>query len=184
MTEVKESSSIGRVTDPFATQAVSTDGTTAYVQVTYTAKDTDLTDGDHTGLEKALEAGRDQGLTVEASGNALAPPAESHAAEVIGFALAAVILAITFGSLIAAGLPLLTALVGGGVSPGRRPGRRTPPQAHPGPGRTRPAALRRPREDRPADRRHVQRAPLHGVRTPRQDKDSAPQPKKTATAKP
>ncbi|MGW1091635.1 MMPL family transporter [Streptomyces sp. NPDC002596] len=117
LTEVKESSSrIGQVTDPFATQAVSTDGTTAYAQVTYTAKDTDLTDGDHTGLEKALEAGRDQGLTVEASGNALALPAESHAAEVIGFALAAVILVITFGSLIAAGLPLLTALVGVGVS--------------------------------------------------------------------
>ncbi|MER5616836.1 MMPL family transporter [Streptomyces sp. NPDC002215] len=117
LTEVKESSSrIGQVTDPFAAQAVSTDGTTAYAQVTYTAKDTDLTDGDHTGLEKALETGRDQGLTVEASGNALASPAESHMAEVIGFALAAVILVITFGSLIAAGLPLLTALVGVGVS--------------------------------------------------------------------
>ncbi|GGT68629.1 hypothetical protein GCM10010207_79180 [Streptomyces atratus] len=41
LTEVKESSSIGQVTDPFATQAVSTDGTTAYAQVTYTANDTD-----------------------------------------------------------------------------------------------------------------------------------------------
>ncbi|THA71167.1 MMPL family transporter [Streptomyces sp. A0958] len=114
---IKDSSSrIGQISDPFTSKAVSADGTTAYAQVTYTATDADLTDGDHTGLDKALESGRDQGLTVEASGNALAAPEESHTAEAIGFALAAVILLITFGSLIAAGLPLLTALVGVGVS--------------------------------------------------------------------
>ncbi|WP_406000808.1 MMPL family transporter [Streptomyces sp. NBC_00829] len=114
---VKDSSSrIAQVSDPFASKTVSADGTTAYAQVSYTAKDADLTDGDHNNLDKALESGRDQGLTVEASGNALAPPAESHTAEAIGFALAAVILLITFGSLVAAGLPLLTALAGVGVS--------------------------------------------------------------------
>ncbi|MFF1678513.1 MMPL family transporter [Streptomyces sp. NPDC058256] len=117
LAEVKNSSPrIAQVSDPFTTKTVSTDGTTAYSQVTYTAKDTDLTDGDHTGLDKALESGRDHGLTVEATGSALAAPAESGMAEVIGFALAAVILLITFGSLIAAGLPLLTALIGVGVT--------------------------------------------------------------------
>ncbi|CAM5277410.1 MMPL family transporter [Streptomyces atroolivaceus] len=117
LTAVKNSSSrIGQVSDPFTAKSVSADDTTAYAQVTYTAKDADLTDSDHTGLDEALESGRDQGLTVEASGNALSAPAQSHAAEVIGFALAAVILLITFGSLAAAGLPLLTALVGVGVS--------------------------------------------------------------------
>ncbi|MFJ1748987.1 MMPL family transporter [Streptomyces sp. NPDC088116] len=110
------SARIGQISDPFTTKALSADGTTAYAQVTYTTPDSDLTDGDRTGLDKALESGRDQGLTVEASGNALAAPEESHTAEAIGFALAAVILLITFGSLIAAGLPLLTALVGVGVS--------------------------------------------------------------------
>ena len=117
LADVKDSSTrIGQISDPFASKAVSADGTTAYAQVTYTATDADLTDGDHTGLDKALESGRDHGLTVEASGNALAAPEESHTAEAIGFALAAVILLITFGSLVAAGLPLLTALVGVGVS--------------------------------------------------------------------
>ncbi|MFE5240434.1 MMPL family transporter [Streptomyces sp. NPDC056627] len=117
LADVKGSSArIGQVSDPIASKALSADGTTAYAQVTYTAKDADLTDGDHKGLETALESGRDQGLTVEASGNALAAPEESHTAEAIGFALAAVILLITFGSLIAAGLPLLTAIVGVGVS--------------------------------------------------------------------
>ncbi|MGY3677589.1 putative membrane protein YdfJ with MMPL/SSD domain [Streptomyces sp. TE33382] len=114
---VRDSSArIGQVSDPFAAKAVSADGTTAYAQVTYSAKDTDLTDAEHTGLDEALESGRERGLTVEASGNALAAPAGSHTAEAIGFALAAVILLITFGSLTAAGLPLLTALVGVGVS--------------------------------------------------------------------
>ncbi|MFC9745858.1 MMPL family transporter [Streptomyces niveus] len=107
---------VGLVSDPFVAKTVSADGTTAYAQVTYTAEGADLTDADHTGIDKALEKGRDQGLTVEASGNALEPPAESHSAEAIGFALAAAILVITFGSLIAAGLPLLTAVVGVGVS--------------------------------------------------------------------
>ncbi|THC43115.1 MMPL family transporter [Streptomyces sp. A1499] len=115
--EVKDSSSrIGSVGDPFTAKTVSKDGSTAYAQVTYTVKDTDLTDADHQGLDEALESGRDRGLMVEASGNALALPAESHAAEAIGFVLAAVILLIAFGSLVAAGLPLLTALTGVGVS--------------------------------------------------------------------
>ncbi|MFD9887462.1 MMPL family transporter [Streptomyces alboflavus] len=112
----KSSAHIAKVSDPFAAKAVSANGTTAYSQVTYSVPDTELTDRDHTGLDKALESGRDRGLTVEASGNALQPPEESHTAEVIGFALAAVILLITFGSLVAAGLPLVTALVGVAVS--------------------------------------------------------------------
>ncbi|MET8686146.1 MMPL family transporter [Streptomyces sp. NPDC004732] len=117
LTGAKESSPrVAQVSDPFTDKTVSATGTTAYAQVTYTAKDTDLTDADHSGLDKALESGRDHGLAVEASGNALEAPVESHSAEVIGFALAAVILFITFGSLAAAGLPLLTALLGVGVT--------------------------------------------------------------------
>ncbi|MFJ8619299.1 MMPL family transporter [Streptomyces clavifer] len=117
LADVKGSSArVAQISDPFVGKALSADGTTAYAEVTYTAKDADLTDGDHAGLDGALESGRDQGLTVEATGNALAAPEESHTAEAIGFALAAVILLITFGSLAAAGLPLLTALVGVGVS--------------------------------------------------------------------
>ncbi|WP_285568256.1 MMPL family transporter [Streptomyces sp. RTGN2] len=117
LTDLRNSSSrIGRVSDPFATKAVSADGTTAYAQVNYTDAAADLTDADHTGIDDALDAGRDEGLTVEASGDALAAPEGGHSAEAIGFALAAVIMVMTFGSLIAAGLPLITALVGVGVS--------------------------------------------------------------------
>ncbi|MFF1702996.1 MMPL family transporter [Streptomyces sp. NPDC058252] len=107
---------IASVTDPFEAKTVSADRTTAYAQVTYQAKPVDLTDADHKHLDKVLEEARDKGLTVEASGDALAPAAAESSAEVIGFALAAVILVITFGSFAAAGMPLLTALVGVGVT--------------------------------------------------------------------
>ncbi|MFD6424647.1 MMPL family transporter [Streptomyces sp. NPDC060198] len=115
--ELKESSPrVSAVSDPFEAKTVSADGTTAYAQITYSVGAADLTDADHTGIDKALDAGRAQGLTVEASGDALAEPEEGMAAEAVGFLLAALILVVTFGSLVAAGFPLLTALVGVGVS--------------------------------------------------------------------
>ncbi|WSN53934.1 recombinase family protein [Streptomyces sp. NBC_01296] len=55
---------------------------------------------------------------------------------------------------------------------GRVGGRTAPPQ--PRTGRARPAAVRRPREDRPADRGPVRRSPFHGLRAPRQDQGCAP----------
>ncbi|MFJ9924197.1 MMPL family transporter [Streptomyces rubiginosohelvolus] len=115
--DVKESSSgIAQVTDPFTGGAVSADGTTGYAQVTYKAQAADLTEQDHDRLDQVLDDGRDQGLTVEASGNALAPAEVDASSEVIGFVLAALILVITFGSLAAAGMPLLTALIGVGIT--------------------------------------------------------------------
>ncbi|MGW2276649.1 MMPL family transporter [Streptomyces sp. NPDC001770] len=117
LTGLKGSSSrIAQVSDPFAAKTVSADGRTAYAQVTYTVGAADLADADHTGIDKALDAGRDEGLTVEASGDALAEPEQGMTAEAIGFLLAALVLVLTFGSLVAAGFPLLTALVGVGVS--------------------------------------------------------------------
>ncbi|PVC90111.1 MMPL family transporter [Streptomyces sp. CS131] len=115
--ELKDSSSrVASVSDPFTGGTVSQDGTTAYAQVTYKTAAAELTVKDHDRLEKAIEDGRETGLTVEASGDALPPAETSHSAEAVGFVLAGVILLITLGSLVAAGLPLLTALVGVGVS--------------------------------------------------------------------
>jgi hypothetical protein len=49
-----------------------------------------------------------------------------------------------------------------------------PAQAHHRPGHAHPAALRRAREDRPADRRHVRSSQIHGVRAPRPGENPAP----------
>ncbi|WP_405725215.1 MMPL family transporter [Streptomyces sp. NBC_00028] len=102
---------------PFAAKAVSEDASTAYATVNFKVEAGDLTDADKTALEKAIGQARDTGLTVEVGGTALAEqPAAGGSAEAIGIVLAAVVLLITFGSLAAAGLPLLTALIGVGVS--------------------------------------------------------------------
>ncbi|MFJ9711284.1 MMPL family transporter [Streptomyces sp. NPDC101234] len=102
---------------PFKAGAVSEDGSTAYATVNFTVKADDLTDADKAALEKAIGEARTSGLTVEVGGTALAEqPAAGGSAEVIGIGLAAVILLITFGSLAAAGLPLLTAVLGVGTS--------------------------------------------------------------------
>ncbi|MBQ0851199.1 MMPL family transporter [Streptomyces sp. BH-SS-21] len=103
--------------DPFTAGAVSKDGSTAYATVNFQVSDSELTDDDRAALERAIDEARASGLTVEAGGSALTvQPAAGGSSEVIGIALAAVVLLITFGSLAAAGLPLLTAVVGVGVS--------------------------------------------------------------------
>ncbi|MGW0336482.1 MMPL family transporter [Streptomyces sp. NPDC003011] len=103
--------------DPFQAKAVSKDGTTAYATVTFKVSAGDLSDASKKHLERAVDQARDAGLTVEVGGNALAEqPAAGGTTEVIGIAVAALVLLITFGSMAAAGLPLLTAIIGVAVS--------------------------------------------------------------------
>ena len=106
------------VSDPFKSGTVSPDGRVALAQVTYSVSDTELTDADRQALLAAAAAGRASGLTVEIGGDALQAIPEQTASEAVGIAIAAIVLLITFGSFIAAGLPLLTALVGIGTGVG------------------------------------------------------------------
>ncbi|CAM3669349.1 MMPL family transporter [Smaragdicoccus niigatensis] len=64
----------------------------------------------------AMDAARKTGLTVEASGPGMQSQEQAGASsEMLGVAVALVVLALTFGSLVAAGLPLITALIGVGL---------------------------------------------------------------------
>ncbi|WP_063729366.1 MMPL family transporter [Streptomyces sp. RTd22] len=108
---------VASAVDPFRAKAVSKDGTTAYAAVTYKVAANDLTDASKTRLERAIHTAQDSGLTVEAGGSAMDDGGgPGGVAEVVGVAIAAVVLLVTFGSLAAAGLPLLTAIIGVGVS--------------------------------------------------------------------
>ncbi|MFE9389812.1 MMPL family transporter [Streptomyces sp. NPDC006784] len=102
------------VTDPFAkgSGAVSKDGSIAYASVQYKVPAQEITDKTREGLEDTAKEARKTGLTVETGGDALLVEPEMGNAEVIGIGIAAVVLILTFGSLIAAGLPLITALIG------------------------------------------------------------------------
>ncbi|MDX5563001.1 MMPL family transporter [Streptomyces sp. ID05-04B] len=115
--EAAEGSQVAGAVDPFQAKAVSRDGTTAYATVSFKTGAADLTDGSKEHLERVIDGARDAGLTVEVGGDALAAqPSAGGAAEVIGIAVAALVLLITFGSMAAAGLPLLTAILGVGLS--------------------------------------------------------------------
>ncbi|MGW7053817.1 MMPL family transporter [Streptomyces sp. NPDC054887] len=109
------SDQIASVVDPYASKAVSRDGTTAYTQVSYKVSGMELTDGTRDALVEAGDEARETGLTVEIGGDALQAVPETGSGEIIGVAVAAVVLVVTFGSLIAAGLPLLTAIIGVGI---------------------------------------------------------------------
>ncbi|OPC77845.1 hypothetical protein B4N89_36875 [Embleya scabrispora] len=104
---------VKEVRNPFTEDAVSKDGTTAYATVTYNAVSDDLTEATKKALMDAVQDGRDAGLTVEVGGSAVdAGPELGGVTELIGIGVAAVVLFVTFRALVAAGLPLVTALVG------------------------------------------------------------------------
>lgn len=113
--ELEDGSEVVSVTDPYTAHAVSKDGTIAYAEVKYKVSGMELKDVSKDALKQAAQHARDGGLTVEVGGDALAAVPETGGTEVIGIAVAAVVLVITFGSLVAAGLPLLTALIGVGI---------------------------------------------------------------------
>ncbi|MFJ9008450.1 MMPL family transporter [Streptomyces canus] len=104
---------VASTTDPYTTDAVSEDGTIAYSTITYTADTVDLTEPTKSALEDAANQARDAGLTVEIGGSALDAEEElGGTTELIGVAVAAVVLVLALGSLVAAGLSLLTAFTG------------------------------------------------------------------------
>ncbi|MEV4863647.1 MMPL family transporter [Streptomyces ossamyceticus] len=103
------------VADPYQAGAVSKDGTTAYATVLYEVAATELTDKAKDALTEATADARKSGLTVEAGGDAVAVEAAKNNAESLGILVSAVVLLLTFGSMVAAGMSLLTAVIGVGV---------------------------------------------------------------------
>ncbi|WP_242910662.1 MMPL family transporter [Actinomadura terrae] len=114
---LKGGDQVAATTDPYRTGAVSKDGTIAFSTITYTADAVDLAEPTKSALEAAAGKARDAGLTVEIGGSALdAEEAPGGTTEIIGVAVAAVVLILALGSLVAAGLSLLTAFWGVAIS--------------------------------------------------------------------
>ncbi|MFT4264507.1 MAG: MMPL family transporter [Nocardioides sp.] len=106
---------VASVADPFTSGAVSEDKTIAYATVSYTEQAVELTAADKEAADAAKAAAEKYGLTVAIGGDAFQEAGAGSAAEAIGIAIALVVLLITFGSLVAAGMPLLTAIIGVGI---------------------------------------------------------------------
>ncbi|MFF3845659.1 MMPL family transporter [Streptomyces sp. NPDC002328] len=113
--DLSDGSEVSSVADPYKAKAVSEDGTIAYASVKYDVSGMELEESSRDSLKEAAKEAQDAGLTVEIGGDALQATPETGTTEIIGLAVAAVVLVITFGSLLAAGLPLLTAVIGVGI---------------------------------------------------------------------
>ncbi|WP_138760139.1 MMPL family transporter [Modestobacter altitudinis] len=102
--------------DP-AAPAVNADQTTAYSTVTYDAAVGGVTVAEQDALVAAVDDARSSsGLTVEIGGDALnETPSVAGVGELAGVVVALLVLAITYGTLVTAGMNLLTAVIGVGT---------------------------------------------------------------------
>jgi putative drug exporter of the RND superfamily len=118
--DVAENDHVVSVASPFSDDGasqVSEDGRTAYADVALDKSDNEYTPGEAKALvEPILEAG-DTTMQVEVGGPVAAlSQTAAVGSEGIGLLAAAVILLVTFGSAVAMGLPLVTALFGLGIA--------------------------------------------------------------------
>lgn len=101
---------------PAEAGTVSPDGRVAYIDVQFDSPLVDIPKSSLDEVDRIADVARAEGLRVELGGEAFAIESEiSKTGEIVALGVAAVVLAMTLGSLVAAGLPLLTALVGVGI---------------------------------------------------------------------
>lgn len=117
-----EVSGVEQALSPFsqyAGKAVSDDGRTAYVQVQFDGPNTKVTAESKDAVLATESIATDAGLTVAYGGDVFQNNSFGLSwVEGLGVLFAAFVLIVTFGSLRAAGMPLLTALIAVGVSMG------------------------------------------------------------------
>ncbi|MEU9011299.1 MMPL family transporter [Streptomyces sp. NPDC048479] len=93
---------------------LSTDGATAYITVRFDVQPSTLEKSYLDGVDTAVQPLRSAGVDVEYGGplgELARPAANDRISELIGFGVAILVLLIGFGSVLAAGVPLLTALI-------------------------------------------------------------------------
>ena len=102
---------VSAVTDPFETKALSADGRIGFADVIYPVPADEIEEASRDELEAVADPARAAGLQVDFGGRIVTEHAEAGS-EGAGMMIGYVVLAITLGSLLAAGLPLLTAIIG------------------------------------------------------------------------
>jgi RND superfamily putative drug exporter len=110
---------VKQVVDPFKNPtAMSSDKKTAYLQVQLTNNSGDIAQSTIDQLNTAIGSSRTNGLSVESGGDITSsePKSMIGKGEMVGVVVAFGVLFMTFFSLVAAGMPLLIALLGVGVS--------------------------------------------------------------------
>ena len=118
--DVGKSDHVVAVASPFTAEGahqISEDGTTAYAEVALDKRDSDFTAEEAKALVEPILAADDNTLQVEVGGPVAAlSQTAPFGTEGIGLLAAAIILLFTFGSAVAMGLPLITAVLGLGTA--------------------------------------------------------------------
>jgi len=111
-TALEGGTGVAGVTDPFGPQsaALSADGQTAYVDVAYALDK--LTAVQLEDARAAAEGVGDEGVQMELTGALALLDAQEPSSELIGVGVAIIVLLVAFGSVVAMGLPIATALIG------------------------------------------------------------------------
>jgi RND superfamily putative drug exporter len=113
LSQVAKIEHVATVSDPFATHRVSTDGRIAFAEITLNVPSTELGRPAAAAMANALQPARASGLTAELGGEAaFLNGKQASGAEGIGVLAALVILVIAFGTIVAALVPIVLALVG------------------------------------------------------------------------
>jgi uncharacterized membrane protein YdfJ with MMPL/SSD domain len=118
MDSVKQASKakdVVQVVDPYSAKAISKDGTIGYADVIYPMPSDEVPEAAVDQLEASADPAEAAGLQVEFGGGLVAEESAGKS-ELIGIMVGFLVLAITLGSLVAAGLPLWTAMIGVGIS--------------------------------------------------------------------
>ncbi|MBT0567392.1 MMPL family transporter [Williamsia sp. CHRR-6] len=99
--------------DLLAFGPINEQATAAQIQVSLNkTTPSDVTERTHQQIDNVAKEARKSGLTVEMTGLALKLPKIEATSELIGVAVAIVVMIVTFGSFVAWGMPLITALIG------------------------------------------------------------------------
>jgi len=112
--QASHAADVSGVSDPYETKAITSDGRVAYGDVIYPVPAHEIDDAARDELADTAAPAEKAGLQVEYGGGLVAEEAEASS-ETMGMLIGFVVLAITLGSLLAAGMPLLTALIGVGM---------------------------------------------------------------------
>jgi RND superfamily putative drug exporter len=114
LARVKQLPGVTVIVPPSAsTNTLSRDGTIGYAIVNYSTKANDVTKADFTELEAAMTPAKASGVQIEYSGDVAqaGDPVDLGNSEIIGLVAAVIVLLVAFGSLVAMGLPIGTALI-------------------------------------------------------------------------
>jgi RND superfamily putative drug exporter len=112
---VPEVASVVSPYGPGGTAQISRDGRTAYAVVNFTRQPGNLDGADVARVIAAAQAAREPGLDVQLGGQAIEKFPPLSVGTKVGVLAAAIVLFIVFGSLLAALLPIITALAGAGA---------------------------------------------------------------------